>query len=650
MRTLTLRLADENAPAGALRLEPWLLLLMALHAALLFSPDSLPWQWGGMGLLIVLGLWGVVQPSATAPRLLRAVALIAMSGLFSAFSGGAGSVFSLWLFVAAGIYPLLLPPPAGLIIATLIPVSYLVVGATTQQLLPIGVALTQAALLALLGSLTYSWRNQARPPLPTPNPTMTRWLALAAEMLPLTLLVDAHGHILAQHGSVTLPVSDLQTIIDPSEAAAFQAWLAQLASTPGRVGPATWCLHQDGTCHYWEIAGQSCLDQPDIAAIILSGREITTQVEEARLHAQARQLDSLGKLASGFAHDFNNLFTAILGQTTLALARLPAGSPPRYHLESALQATEQAAALSRKLQVYAGRPITGQEILDLNQLVQEQVSILDHLANLRWQLNLLPNMPAVALNSEQVSLLLSHLLINAVEAIGDRPGTITVQTDLLALAADSLTYGQHTGQRLPAGQYLQIIVGDSGSGMDEATQARLFEPFFSTKSRKRGLGLALVLGIVRSHRGGIRVESSPGRGTTVTLLFPTSQMPTPSLESARPGGTTPRLKIVLVISSSETTKNLLDSALTQLGARMMYAPNVATGQQLYAQYASSIRLVLLDVERPAGDTPPAALTTLQQTNPAGQYLLVADLVPNYRQADSEITPDELAVKLRTWLS
>lgn len=123
-------------------------------------------------------------------------------------------------------------PPAGLIIATLIPVSYLVVGATTQQLLPIGVALTQAALLALLGSLTYSWRNQARPPLPTPNPTMTRWLALAAEMLPLTLLVDAHGHILAQHGSVTLPVSDLQTIIDPSEAAAFQAWLAQLASTP----------------------------------------------------------------------------------------------------------------------------------------------------------------------------------------------------------------------------------------------------------------------------------------------------------------------------------------------------------------------------------------------------------------------------------
>jgi CheY-like chemotaxis protein len=191
-----------------------------------------------------------------------------------------------------------------------------------------------------------------------------------------------------------------------------------------------------------------------------------------------------------------------------------------------------------------------------------------------------------------------NLVINAAEAIGDRPGTIRVQTGELNATAEYLA-GIHPGGSGEPGPFVYLDVIDDGAGMDSTTLARIFEPFFSTKFTGRGLGLAAVLGIVRAHGGALSVNSAPGRGTTFRMLLPVSHTPaaaadtdTPSVESeARPG-------VALVVDDEPSVRAVAQAMLQRLGMETIAADSGEAALRNFDQEGERLALVLMDITMP----------------------------------------------------
>jgi len=269
-------------------------------------------------------------------------------------------------------------------------------------------------------------------------------------------------------------------------------------------------------------------------------RDVTErrQIEREKLELErrlleAQKLESLGVLAGGVAHDFNNLLMAMLGNLELAARDLSPVSPARPRLEAATAAARRAAEVTRQMLAYSGRGGFKLAGLDLNELVGENVHLLRDLlsAGATLELRLAPGVAPIEADSGQVRQVIVNLVTNAAEALGDRPGVITLTTgsvrcDAACLAASRLD------PKPPPGLFTWLEVADTGCGMDEETRKRIFEPFFSTKFTGRGLGLAAVIGIVRGHGGAILLDSAPGQGTTVRVLLPASR---PAGDGAVPG-------------------------------------------------------------------------------------------------------------------
>lgn len=268
-------------------------------------------------------------------------------------------------------------------------------------------------------------------------------------------------------------------------------------------------------------------------AIIATGRialDITERkrYEEERL-AFERQLqetqrrESIGILAGGLAHDFNNLLAAINGHAELALLDLPPGSPARESVEAIVQVVRRATDLTVQMLAYAGKGRFLTQPVHLNELIHEMVDLLRPTLSRHTVVDqrLAAGLPLIEADASQIRQVILNLLVNADEALGDQPGQIALETaveDLDQARLDTLI----GGAGLASGQYVRMSVSDTGCGMDEATRARMFEPFFSTKFTGRGLGLAALQGIVRSHRGAIAVFSAPNQGTTVHIYLPAS--------------------------------------------------------------------------------------------------------------------------------
>jgi signal transduction histidine kinase len=259
-------------------------------------------------------------------------------------------------------------------------------------------------------------------------------------------------------------------------------------------------------------------------------RDITdlkrAEEERRQLEAQiqhTQRLESLGVLAGGIAHDFNNLLTVILGNTDLALRDTPPGSPAREMLSEVKSAASRASVLTNQMLAYSGRGAFVVGTLELSRLVEEMGQLL-HVSlpdKVQLELDLAADLPAIEADASQVHQIVMNLVTNAAEAIGDESGVITVHTCMLEADRACLAEARLV-EELPEGPYVCLQVSDTGCGMDAETQAKLFDPFFTTKFVGRGLGLAAVHGIVRGHRGAIRVRSEVGKGTTVTVLLPYS--------------------------------------------------------------------------------------------------------------------------------
>jgi signal transduction histidine kinase len=257
-------------------------------------------------------------------------------------------------------------------------------------------------------------------------------------------------------------------------------------------------------------------------------QDITRQVEESRerdrLEArmqQAQKFESLGVLAGGVAHDFNNLLTGIIGNADMALAEIPGGPKVAERIQRIRSAALRASDLTDKMLDFSGIGTRTSEPVDLSEIVSEMSRLLEASIpkKTRMDYRFGENLPPVVVDATQIRQVVMNLILNASEAIGDAPGVITVRTWVERMDRYRLAGGVLPSE-LPEGIYVGLEVRDTGCGMDADTFARIFDPFYSTKFTGRGLGLAAVLGIIRGHRGTVRVESRPGEGATFQIFLP----------------------------------------------------------------------------------------------------------------------------------
>jgi PAS domain S-box-containing protein len=326
---------------------------------------------------------------------------------------------------------------------------------------------------------------------------------------------------------------------------------------------------------------------------------VHAEKERAKLHAQllkVQKLESLGLLAGGIAHDFNNILTAILGGAQTAKLSLVSESPAHADLDIVVTAAQRAAGLTRQMLAYSGKGHFEIRPLDLSRVVREIANLLETTISKKVQmrLELASDLPVVEADIAQVQQVLMNLVINGAEAIGDERGTVLVTTgaqDIDAHYAESLVSSE-----VGAGRYVFIEVHDTGTGMDAETTAKIFDPFFTTKFTGRGLGLAAVLGIVRAHRGAIKVYSSPGRGSTFKVFFPAS-----SGVPVEPDRAAPRFRgagVALVVDDDDGVRRAARRMLELFGFEVLEAENGRVGAERFAVRPREIAVVLLDMTMP----------------------------------------------------
>jgi len=366
-------------------------------------------------------------------------------------------------------------------------------------------------------------------------------------------------------------------------------------------------LRRDGTVFWGYFAGRkltSPIDkQPVLVATIADMTELKSaeekrhRSEQQMLHVQ--KLESLGVLAGGIAHDFNNILLAIMGNTSLALHRLSPGSPVENHLHQVEKAAEKAADLARQMLAYSGKGRFVLEALDLNRLVREMTSMLEVSLNKKAALRfyLADQLPCMLADPTQIRQIVMNLSINASEAIGERSGVISIATgsrdcDRSYLAESWLN------EELPEGHYVFIEVADTGCGMSKETVERIFEPFFTTKFTGRGLGMAAILGIVRGHKGAIKVYTEPGKGSSFKILFPATERPVESGSAGSIDADWRGKGTVLLVDDEETVRDVACAMLNEFGFEVISAADGREAVELYRVQGGRIDLVLMDLNMP----------------------------------------------------
>jgi len=264
-----------------------------------------------------------------------------------------------------------------------------------------------------------------------------------------------------------------------------------------------------------------------LEADVTERRRIEEERRRLEEHLQNTQrLESLGVLAGGVAHDFNNLIMGIVGGLAVLEERCRDDAQACRALALIERGATRAADLTRQLLAYAGREQVAVEPTALGELVREMLPLLETSAGRRvaLALHVEPEIPAVEADATQLRQVIMNLVINAAEAMSAGRGTVGIRLGCQAYERAALAAAWPAND-LPGGRYVFVEVRDTGCGMSRETRQRIFEPFFSTKFTGRGLGLAAVLGIVRAHRGAILVESALGQGTTFTMLLPPAPSP-----------------------------------------------------------------------------------------------------------------------------
>lgn len=325
------------------------------------------------------------------------------------------------------------------------------------------------------------------------------------------------------------------------------------------------------------------------------------EAERERLReqlSQAQKLESIGRLAGGVAHDFNNMLGVILGHTELALDVEKPSDPLCAHLQKIRQAAQHSADLTRQLLAFARKQTIAPRVLDLNRAVEDLLQMLKRLIGEHIDLAWIPHTEAGRVNMDptQLDQILANLCVNARDAIAET-GKITIETAVVDF--DEAYCAEHAG--FVPGDYVMLAVSDDGRGMDRETLARLFEPFFTTKGpgKGTGLGLATVYGIVRQNQGFINVYSEPEQGSTFRIYLPrhvarSEVAPEPPV--ARPLST--QHGTILLVEDEPSLLTLTQRLLELQGYRVLAAATAGEAIRLAESHAGSIDLLLTDVVMP----------------------------------------------------
>lgn len=293
------------------------------------------------------------------------------------------------------------------------------------------------------------------------------------------------------------------------------------AISSGRVWQGRMVNQRKDGSRYTEDATISPVFDADgrIANYVAVKRDVTAQLQMHARQMQAQKMESVGRLAGGVAHDYNNMMAVIVGNAELAMAKLAPGHPVRVDIEEILAAATRSAALTQQLLAFARKQPIAPRVLDLNEAVEKLRTMLGRLLGedimLVWQPA--ADLWAVRMDPSQFDQIVTNLCVNARDAI-DTTGRITIET------ANARLNGSHakSARSVDPGEFVLLMVSDTGAGMDQETTSRIFEPFFTTKQEGRGtgLGLATVYGVVERHGGWIDVQSEVGQGTTFTIYLP----------------------------------------------------------------------------------------------------------------------------------
>lgn len=319
-----------------------------------------------------------------------------------------------------------------------------------------------------------------------------------------------------------------------------------------------------------------------------------------------QRLESIGLLAAGIAHDFNNLLTGIIGHAQL-LEQVLSNPEDQEMAASIVGAGERAAELTKQLLAYSGRAVTQMQSLDLAVLIRESEGLIRASLPKKIQFDLRVNrLPSITADPNQIRQALLNLTLNAAEAIGeDCGGSVTIETGTERIE------GAHFDvmpDQPASGTFVWFEVRDTGCGMDSQTVSKIFEPFFSTRFLGRGLGLAAVAGIVRSHRGFLGVKSTPGNGSAFRVFFPLEAGEETPPETAEAG------TYVLVVDDEPIVRQIVKVALERAGRKVVAADSGESAVEMFERSANTIGLVLLDWKMPVMDGS-ETLTRLRSIRP-----------------------------------
>jgi nitrogen-specific signal transduction histidine kinase/CheY-like chemotaxis protein len=360
------------------------------------------------------------------------------------------------------------------------------------------------------------------------------------------------------------------------------------------------------------------------------------RIELERQIQHGQKLESLGLLAGGIAHDFNNILTIILGNASLGLNNLSEDQPTHKCLTEVKVAAQRAAELTRQMLDYSGRGSFEMRNLDVSFLVKGMATLLrssiPNNATLELDCSLLST--PIKADVNQIQQIVLNLITNAAESYDkEEGGVVRVQTGVIRCEQADLDKSCIL-EKPPAGKYVHITVSDTGSGMTEATRAKLFEPFFTTKFYGRGLGMAATLGIVKSHNGAILIESESGVGTTVRTLFPvqdspgldiiTADSPLASVDDSPVKGT------VLIVDDEEAVLDIAERTIQRIGFTVLIASSGLKALDIFKTQGNSIDCVLLDMTMPQMD----GIKTYKELRKINQQVAVF-LASGYAEKDIE---------------
>jgi len=398
---------------------------------------------------------------------------------------------------------------------------------------------------------------------------------------------------------------------------------------------------KDGTLYEEEATISPMRDDAgNIVNYVAVKRDVTREIQLETQLRQSQKMDAIGQLAGGVAHDFNNILGAMMIQAEMAAMVDNTPSEVREALHEIRAATEKAANLTRQLLLFSRRQVMQPRDLDLNEIVTSLVKMLQRIIgeDVRLQLELHPAPLIIHADAGMLDQVLMNLVVNARDAMSNGGRLVietsekTVDEDLARLNPDAVP-----------GRYVGLSINDTGCGIPPEILPRIFEPFFTTKEpgKGTGLGLATVYGIVKQHKGWLKVYSEPGRGTNFQIFLPASAGTSadPAQPAARPkprGGT----ETILLVEDEPAVRSLTRTILERRGYQVLEAANGVEGFSVWQEHRGAVSLLLTDLVMPAGVSGQKLARQIQAEKPGLKVIFTSGYSPEIAGRELELRSGE----------